>query len=615
AGTVAPGLAVQVAGIGKRYKHAWALQDVSFEVAPGEMLAVVGADGAGKTTLIQLLAGLLELSAGSANVAGLDVATAGTALGERVGYMSEGFTLYGSLTVAENLAFFADLYGVAGTERSSRTADLLRFSRLNAALDRRASQLSGGMQKKLALCCVLIHEPEVLLLDEPTVGVDPLSRQEFWRLLERFLVGGVAIVMTTAYLDEAERCQQVLFLEGGRAVLTGRPGELRSGFRAPLWELRSPNPEKAMNVLSTEYGAGQVYRAGRRLRVVSPAEKRDPAALLAAAGLAVEDERRVAPRLEDVFVAQVATVTDVPQPARAATAKPSAGGMATGIAARAMSKRFGNLTALDNVTLQVQSGEVFGLLGPNGSGKSTFIRILTGLLPSTAGSGMVAGHDIAGPRGAVQQLVGYMSQRFSLYLDMTVRENIQFYGGVYGLAGSRAQDRERWALSFAGLASQEDTRASGLGGGQRQRLALAVALLHEPPVLFLDEPTSGVDPLARRRFWDLIYAIAQAGTTVLVSTHYMDEAERCDKIAFLDAGRIVAQGTPDELKAQATRGLGGQLYVAETDRPVYARELLTQTASVTNASVYGDTVRFVLAPGASPDAVARRLKSAELRAH
>ena len=549
--------AVEVHDLGKRYRSHWALKDVGFAVAPGEMLAIVGADGAGKTTLIQLLAGLLEPSAGSATVAGLDVASSDTALGERIGYMSEGFTLYGSLTVAENLAFFADLYGIAGAERDSRTADLLRFSRLDAALHRRASQLSGGMQKKLALCCVLIHQPDVLLLDEPTVGVDPLSRQEFWRLLERFLVGGVAIVMTTAYLDEAERCQQVVLLDAGRVLASGRPEELR----------------------------------------------RD----------AQHSEQRTMARLEDVFIAHVAGTgpasASVPVPVshdRNSLAE-------SGITATGITKRFGPLTVLNDVNLEVRPGEVFGLVGPNGSGKSTLIRILTGLLQPTSGRAAVAGHPVGGSRGTVQQLLGYMSQRFSLYLDMSVQENIRFYGGIYGLAGARLGDRELWALSLAGL-PDGTPRTSSLGGGQRQRLALGVALLHDPRVLFLDEPTSGVDPLARRRFWDLIYAVAQSGTAVLVSTHYLDEAERCDRVGLLDAGRLVAVGTPSELKAQATAGLGGRFYSAETDRPVFALELLAKAPAVASASVYGDTVRFVLAPGADVDAVSQMLGTAGLRA-
>jgi ABC-2 type transport system ATP-binding protein len=545
--------AVLVEGLSKRFRRTAALEDVSFAVAPGEMLAVVGPDGAGKTTLVQLLAGLLEPTAGAARVAGLEVRTAGTALGERVGYMSEGFTLYGSLTVAENLAFFADLYGVRGAERDRRIAELLRFSRLDAALGRRAGQLSGGMQKKLALCCVLIHEPRVLLLDEPTLGVDPLSRQEFWRLLERFLGEGMAIVMTTAYLDEAERCQQALLLHRGRVLAAGPPAELRRAQGAAT--------------------------------------------------------------LEDVFVAQIATAPEgdaapVGAPSREPPVAPTAGG---GVSAEGLTRRFGDLTAVDGVSFDVRPGEVFGLLGPNGSGKSTLIRMLMGSLRPTAGNARVAGFDAARVGAALHERIGYVSQRFSLYGDLTVGENLDFFGGVYGLDGALLARREAGALALAGLTGHEGARTRDLGGGHRQRLALAAALLHRPAVLFLDEPTSGVDPLARRRFWDLIHAAADAGTTVLVSTHYLDEAERCDRVCVLDAGRLVALGAPAELRRAAGERLG-RLYAAATPSPVRAREVLAARPEVVQATVYGSTVRLALAPGTPPAAVEAALAAAGLPA-
>lgn len=610
------GTSIVARGLSKRYGHTVALDGVSFTLAPGEMLAVVGPDGAGKTTLVQLLAGLLEPSAGTAVVAGLDVRTAGTALGERIGYMSEGFTLYGSLTVAENLAFFADLYGVRGEERRRRSADLLRFSRLDTALDRRASRLSGGMQKKLALSCVLIHEPQVLLLDEPTLGVDPLSRQEFWRLLERFLTGGMAIVVSTSYLDEAERCQTALLLHQGRVLAAGPPADLRRDYREVLWELRAQPSETARQLMVERYGAHRVYLSRRALRVAVPssAALTSPTEALVAGGVVVEAARRVEPALEDVFVAQLAAVS----PAAAAPVSlpapvaPSRSRAAGGIIVDRLTRRFGAFTAVDNVSLVIQPGEVFGLLGPNGSGKTTLMRMLTGLLPPSAGAARVVGYDVARAGAALRQHVGYMSQRFSLYLDLTVQENVVFFGGVYGLSGSRLAERGRWAPALAGLSGQEHTRTSALGGGYRQRLALAVALLHEPAVVFLDEPTSGVDPIARRQFWDLIYAIAQAGTTVLVTTHYLDEAERCERLAVLDAGRLVALGAPAELKAAAKARLGGQLYAVASAAPVRALELLAGRPGVAHATVYGATVRVALAEGTTPDALAAALAAAGL---
>lgn len=610
---------ITVTGLSKRYARTTVLDGVSFTLARGEMLAVVGPDGAGKTTLIQLLAGLLEPSAGTAVVAGLDVRTAGTALGERIGYMSEGFTLYGSLSVAENLAFFAELYGVPGAERARRTANLLRFSRLEGAIDRRASRLSGGMQKKLALCCVLIHEPRVLLLDEPTLGVDPLSRQEFWRLLDRFLTGGMSIVVTTAYLDEAERCQQALLLHQGKALAAGRPDALRQAYTDVLWEVRAHPEEPARCVLVERFGPERVYLLRRDLRVAVPADEgglADPAAVLRAQGMVVEQARRAEPSLEDLFVARITAVSapsapPAPTVAAGTAARPALGG----IVADQLTRRFGAFTAVDAVSLAIRPGEVFGLVGPNGSGKSTMIRMLTGLLPPSAGMARVAGQDVARAGGALRQRVGYMSQRFSLYLDLTVDENVNFFSGVYGLSGHRLAERKRWGLELAGLAGQESTRTGALGGGYRQRLALAVALLHEPAVVFLDEPTSGVDPIARRRFWDLIYVIAQSGTTVLVTTHYLDEAERCDRVAVLDAGQLIALGSAAELKAAAMTTAGAQLYAVQTAAALRALEQLARQPEVTQATVYGATVRVALAEGASPRMLEAALAAAGLEGH
>ncbi|MCC7106545.1 MAG: ABC transporter ATP-binding protein [Chloroflexi bacterium] len=595
----------------KRFGAKTALTDVSFELAPGEMLAVVGPDGAGKTTLVQLLAGLLEPTAGTAAVGGLDVRTAGTALGERIGYMSEGFTLYESLTVAENLAFFAALYGVVGEERERRTAELLRFSRLDGALDRRAGRLSGGMQKKLALCCVLIHRPRVLLLDEPTLGVDPLSRQELWRLLDRFLAERMTIVVTTPYLDEAERCQRALLLHEGRVLALGSSAELRQDSTNALWELRVEPIERARQLLADRYGASRTYLVRRDLRVAVPADVAlSPSEVLRDAGMPEVQAGRLVPTLEDVFVARIGSVTNTPAEmveafADAAVHHPTAAG---GITVDRLTRRFGTYTAVDSVSLEIRPGEIFGLLGPNGSGKSTLIRMLTGLLPPSAGEARVAGHDVASTGARFRRDVGYMSQHFSLYLDLIVAENLDFFGGVYGLSGPHLEKRKAWALCLAGLSGQERTRTGLLASGHRQRLALAVALLHAPAVVFLDEPTSGVDPIARRRFWDLIYAVARAGTTVLVTTHYLDEAERCDRIGVLDAGRLIALGSPAELKATATSGVGG-LYAVESSSPVRVLEALSGRSEVTWATLYGSTVRVALDGSTAAERLATALAS------
>jgi ABC-2 type transport system ATP-binding protein len=436
----------------------------------------------------------------------------------------------------------------------------------------------------------------VLLLDEPTLGVDPLSRQEFWRLLERFLARDMAIVMTTAYLDEAERCQQAILLHEGRVLAAGSPAELRRADNESLWELRLDQPEAARRLLGERYGADRPYLVRRHVRLAVPVEAQArPVDELRAAGISVQEAHQVEPTLEDVFVNRIAATraAESPRPL-AETSSPMSGVQPRGgISVDRLTRRFGDFTAVNTVSLEVEPGEVFGLVGPNGSGKSTLIRMLTGILQPSGGSARVAGHDVAGAGLDLRRSVGYMSQRFSLHNDLSVVENLEFFGGVYGLSNSRLAERLRWGLGLAGLEGQEHTRTSALGGGYRQRLALAAALLHAPPVVFLDEPTSGVDPIARRRFWDLIYGVAQTGTTMLVTTHYLDEAERCDRIGLLSAGHLVALGSPDELKALAVSRIG-RLYAVQTTAAVKTLELLTTRPEVAQATVYGASVRIAL---------------------
>jgi ABC-2 type transport system ATP-binding protein len=470
------------------------------------------------------------------------------------------------------------------------------------------------MQKKRALCCVLIHHPRVLLLDEPTLGVDPLSRQELWRLLDRFLADGMTIVVTTPYLDEAERCQRALLLHQGRIVALGSPAELRAASDDVLWEVRAEPLERARHALADHYGAGRPYLVRRDLRVAVPVDDATgPTEILDRADVQVEWARQVAPTLEDVFVSRIASVT--PAVLDSAEARVDTGvqhrSTVGGITIDRLTRRFGGFTAVDAVRLEIRPGEIFGLLGPNGSGKSTLIRMLTGLLAPSEGAARVAGHDVVRAGSQLRTSVGYMSQRFSLYLDLSVEENLDFFGGVYGLSGTRLAERKTWALALAGLTGQERTRTGALASGYRQRLALAVALLHGPAVVFLDEPTSGVDPIARRRFWDLIYAVARAGTTVLVTTHYLDEAERCDRIGVLDAGRLIGLGSPAELKATALSGVGG-LYAISSGSPLRALETLVDRSEVAWATVYGSTVRVALARGAAQDVLVAALTAADL---
>jgi drug efflux transport system ATP-binding protein len=469
---------ITVERLSRRFGESWALREVDLEVRRGELFAVVGGDGAGKTTLMQSLCAILDPSEGKVSVGGLDSVADAAQITSMLGYMSQAYSLYADLTVTENLRFFGALHRVPEGAFAPRVAKLLGFSGLEPFVDRLVKNLSGGMQKKLALCCSLIHEPEIVVLDEPSLGVDPRSRRELWRILEDYRAGGRTAVIATSYMDEAERCDRVALLSDGRVL----------ACRAPR-----------------EFG-DDLERA-----VIALLPKRD------------------------------ATVAP---PYAASGAKGEA------IAVRELARSFGEFKAVDGISFEVARGEVFGLLGPNGSGKSTTIRMLCGILAPSAGTATVAGSDIVREREAMRGRIGYMSQKFSLYLDLTVRENIDFFGGVYGLALRVLEERARWALAMAGLEGEQAALVKGLSGAVRQRLALGCAVLHHPDVLFLDEPTSGVDPASRDAFWRLIAAIAAAGTAVLVTTHYLREAERCDRVAFIDRGRLLALDAPDRLRAR-----------------------------------------------------------------
>ncbi len=536
-----------------------AVEDLSLCVNRGEIYGLVGPDGAGKTTTLRMLAGLLDPSGGRARVAGCNLPEQGADVKTHLAYMSQRFGLYPDLTVDENINFYADLYGMSRRERAVRLEELLDFSNMRPFRNRQAGKLSGGMKQKLQLICALIHTPEVLLLDEPTNGVDPVSRRDFWRILYRMLKGGVAILVTTAYLDEAERCNRIGLMDRGRILVQDSPEKVRQSMPMNLLSLRSRQPRKACRILRRDLAdAVSVDLFGDSIHIVC----RDLDQTMGMASTILEKEKisideigRIPPSLEDVFVNTIAEPqeTDTGSLPVKDSADPHSLEQPQEVDAvkvQNLTRRFGDFVAVDRLNLTVSSGEIFGFLGPNGAGKSTTIRMLCGLLSPSDGGGRVAGCDIVGQAEAIKQRIGYMSQKFSLYEDLTVAENIHFYGGIYGLDGRRLSDRKAWAIRMAGLEGREDQPTRLLAGGWRQRLALACAILHRPPIVFLDEPTSGVDPLSRRRFWDLIYDMAGRGRTVFVTTHYMEEAEYCDRVAMIYRGRMIALGTPRELKSR-----------------------------------------------------------------
>ena len=592
---------ISVQGLTKIYgfgvRKVEAVRGIDFEVRRGEIFGLVRPDGAGKTTTMQMLCGILMPTRGEATVAGMDVIQNPNGLGGRIGYMSEGFTLYGSLSVRENLDFFADLYQVAPEEREQRIADLLRFTHLDHAAERRAEHLSGGMKKKLALACALIYSPQVLFLDEPTTGVDPVSRRDFWLLLNDFLEQGITVFVSTPYMDEAERFHRVALMHKGEIIACDTPAALRSSLRGEMLDLFAQPQREALYRLRVHPRASHVQVFGERLHLLVTNANNDLPALqddLSKQNIQISDVRHTTASLEDVFVNMLEkqSMEDGPQTMNndlsSLVHRPSPD---IAVHVSDLTKKFGDFTAVDRVSFRVRQGEIFGFLGPNGSGKTTTIPMLCGLLPPTSGTGMVAGRDMLTQQRAIKPEIGYMSQKFSLYNDLTVEENLDFYGGVYGLSNSRLETRKHWALEMAGLTGRERAMTRDLSGGWKQRLALGCSILHDPSVLFLDEPTSGVDPISRRTFWDLIYGLSARGVTVFVTTHYMDEAEHCNTLGLIYNGHLIAHGSPASLRSNMR---AGQMLEVSCPEPLRALRRVKKMDGVLGAGLFGDRVHVLV---------------------
>jgi ABC transporter, permease/ATP-binding protein len=462
--------AIEVNSISKHYGKVQALRNVSFSVGKGEVFGLIGPDGAGKTSMYRILCSLLLPDAGTATVDGFDVVSQMKEIRKRVGYMPGKFSLYQDLTVEENLKFFATLFNTTVEENYDSIKAI--YSQLERFKNRRAGALSGGMKQKLALCCALVHQPSVLFLDEPTTGVDPVSRTEFWEILAQLKARDITIVVSTPYLDEVRSCERVAFLSEGIIRGIGTPEEILTEFRDVF------NPPSIKHEGSNKVG--------------NEAEN------------VIEVEHLV--------------------------------------------KAFGTFRAVDDISFTVKRGEIFGFLGANGAGKTTAMHMLTGLNQPTSGTGRVVGFDIRTEYEQIKKHIGYMSQKFSLYEDLTVAENISLFAGIYGMQDDEIRHKTDTLLQRLNFAEHRNTLVSNLPLGWKQKLAFSVSIFHEPGVVFLDEPTGGVDPATRRQFWELIYDAAERGITVFVTTHYMDEAEYCDRISIMVDGKIKALGTPDELK-------------------------------------------------------------------
>ena len=483
--------AIEVNNISKSYGRVKALQDVSLSVEKGEVFGLIGPDGAGKTSLFRILCTLLLPDAGTAMVDGFDVVRQMKEIRKRVGYMPGRFSLYQDLTVEENLEFFATLFGT--TIDAGYDSIKAIYSQIERFKDRKAGALSGGMKQKLALSCALVHQPSVLFLDEPTTGVDPVSRKELWEMLSMLKERGITIVASTPYLDEVRQCERVAFLSEGRLMGIDTPEVILDRF-ADIFNPPRPTP-KPLPVME-----GSNYH---------------------------QEKQQYAPSL---------------------TGRAGGGSGGPAIEVSHLVKAFGSFHAVDDISFTVKRGEIFGFLGANGAGKTTAMHILTGLNQPTSGTGKVAAFDIRTEHEQIKKHIGYMSQRFSLYEDLTVAENIRLFGGIYGIKDEEIARKTDSLLKQLKFEEHKNDLVGSLPLGWKQKLAFSVSIFHEPAIVFLDEPTGGVDPATRRQFWELIYDAASRGITVFVTTHYMDEAEYCDRISIMVDGKISAMGTPEELK-------------------------------------------------------------------
>jgi drug efflux transport system ATP-binding protein len=586
-------VAIRARDLRKQYGSLEAVRGISFEVGEGEIFGLIGPDGAGKTSTFQILAGIMEPSGGVAEVFGRQAREARS----ETGYLTQAFSLYPDLTVSENLRYAGDLRHVPPAEIAVRGRRYLQMFDLDRFVDRLAGKLSGGMKQKLALACALVAQARVLLLDEPTTGVDPVSRREFWDALAHLSADGLTILLATPYLDEAERCGRVALVHKGEFRQLGTPSELRRSLGAKRLEVQAEPLAEAQRVLSQmarpDGDIVDVQRFGDRLDLLTrrPEDGRSLAErAMRAAGVRVTDFRVDEPSLENVFVASLRALGDEPKdrPFPGRRDPPDVHGEVA-LDAQGLTKQFGSFMAVKNVSLQIRYGEIYGLLGANGAGKTTTIKMLCGLLGPTQGAVQLAGARVGGRAERVRQQIGYMSQKFSLYDDLSIRENLEFFAGVYGVPERERDEKIRWVLAFAGLEGKQAQITGRLPGGWKQRVAFGAAIMHEPSVLFLDEPTSGVDPLARRAFWRMINQLADAGTAVLVTTHYLEESEQCNRLGFMAAGELVAEGSPSAIKSRQP----GHLLELIVDQPQRAADVLKTDGERWRVSLFGPRLHVI----------------------
>jgi ABC-2 type transport system ATP-binding protein len=601
---------IEVQSLHKRYGKIEAVRGIDFTVHRGEIFGLIGPDGAGKTTTFHILGGVMEASSGNIQVLGRKPRDARL----KISYLTQQFSLYLDLSINENLQYSAGLRKVPNELFIKRRAKYLKLMELDKIANRLAGQLSGGMKQKLALCCALISEPEILLLDEPTTGVDPVSRREFWDILASLTQEGVTIIVATPYLDEAERCHRIALVYEGKIQEIGYLEELRSSLGLYRFEVRTPDLEAAEAALQelpprieqVHLGTGipakqivDVQTFGDRLDVLVKNVKAGEVEIreiMTSRQMQLTSIQEVETTLENIFVTRLRANGSDPPFIQFPRSRPSKYidsnhiNEDAAIDVRNLKKVYSDFKAVESVSLEIRYGEIYGLLGANGAGKTTTIKMLCGLIEPSSGYISLGGQTSNLRSSALRQRIGYMSQKFTLYDDLTILENLEFYCGVYGVPQKLFRPKIDWVLNTCGLVGQENMLTGRLPGGWKQRVAFGASIMHEPDILFLDEPTSGVDPLARRQFWRLICDLARKGTAVLVTTHYLEEAEQCNRLGFMVDGKLVAQGSPSEIKAAQP----GQLIELVTKDTQTALNLLKNELDDWRVSIFGTKLHIIL---------------------
>ena len=596
---------VEADSLSKSYGSLKALDDISFQVRTGEIFGFIGADGAGKTTAFKIIAGVLAEGGGEIRVLGTTPRKAGS----QVGYLTQPFSLYFDLSIDENLSYAGGLRLVPKKEYEERRERYFKLFDIYRFSHRLAGRLSGGMKQKLALSAALIAGPRLLLLDEPTTGVDPVTRRDFWDALTSLATEGMSIIVATPYLDEAERCHRVALIERGKIYDIDTPAQFRSKMGVTRLEVKVDPLAPAEDILAKSPEAADVQRFGDRLDVLAARPDDAEAELRHRAeqnGLHIKEIHRSQPTLENAVVGVlrkmrgVQVIPHFPKPSPPRTQK----GIVIG--AKDLNKRFGSFQAVKNFQLEIRNGDIYGLLGANGAGKTTAIKIICGLIDPTSGSVSLMGKSKGLRAAAVRSRIGYMSQKFALYDDLTIGQNLDFYARLYGVEESVRQERKKWVLDLSELSEEANMLTKSLPGGWKQRVAFGAAVMHEPDAIFLDEPTSGVDPLARRAMWRMINEFADRGAGVLVVTHYLEEAEQCNNIGFMVAGEIIAQGSPSEVKA----AMKGSMSEILTDKPDLSLRTLKEKFGASRVSLFGDKLHLVTEDEEQKKEATQRLKDA-----